>query len=122
MLFRSEDGIGNAHYLRAVQTLEEQRQSGEFVWIDPRLRQVKMAGGANAESTLSWLLPVSSIPIQKLPANVPGDDYVGSLVILQRETAAAWKGSVVLTALDSSVSSRKGSANFRVYRVVSSIS
>ena len=53
----TEDGASNQRYSLTLKQVLEERQSGDVVWLDPRLRDIRMRdGGANALNTLSWLL------------------------------------------------------------------
>jgi hypothetical protein len=112
-----EDGASNRLYLREISAIREQLVGEESVWLDPRLREVKMPGGANAGSTFSWLLPVSRISSVELPADSDWTSLTGQLAIVHRSTANELRQTVGIQHLDGFSMSGKDQPSFRLVRI-----
>jgi len=114
----TEDGASNQRYSLTLKQVLEERQSGEVVWLDPRLRDIRMRdGGANALNTLSWLLSVSGVPTAELPADAATPGLNGRLTILHRTTVADLRHRVALNHLDESTANGKDSPAYRLSRI-----
>jgi hypothetical protein len=111
----TEDGASNALYLSTLARIREARQPGQAVWMDPRLKDVKMPAGANAGSTFSWLLPVSGIPIAESSDEVSAARE-GHLVIAQRTSLATLRQGIEMEHLDGLNVGRKDQPSYRLIR------
>jgi 4-amino-4-deoxy-L-arabinose transferase-like glycosyltransferase len=109
-----DDGGDNTLYLRAVDQLKAARRGNEMVVLDPRLIEVKTAGGGSAANSLGWLLAVSGIPSLSYDGNPRG--IAGHLAVLERKTADAADDQITLNPLDGRRSGERERQNFRAYR------
>jgi hypothetical protein len=112
----TEDGASNQLYLRTLNRIRDEHLSGEAVWLDPRLREVKMPAGDSAGSTFAWLLPVSGIPIASSADDAYSAAASGHLLILQRATAQELRQRLALNFVDDHGSNSKNSPSYRLVR------
>lgn len=113
---RSE-GHDNTPYLQTLAELAAARSSGLPVLLDPRLKEVKTIGGADAGMSFAWLLALDGIPAQTWD----GDDddlQAGQLVVLQRQTAAELADEIDLATPDGRRPSKHDRRNYRAYYVL----
>ena len=117
----TEDGASNQLYLRTLNRIRDEHLSGEAVWLDPRLREVKMPAGNSAGSTFAWLLPVSRIPMASGADNIYSAATSGHLLIVQRASAHELRQQrLELTFLDDHAPQGKNSPSYRLVRAKSS--
>jgi 4-amino-4-deoxy-L-arabinose transferase-like glycosyltransferase len=112
----TEDGASNRQYLQTRDRIRAAREPDEAVWLDPRLRTVKMPAGDTAGSTFAWLLPVSGVPL----TNEEPDAYTaladGELLLVQRATASELDRHVKLEYVDGFGGNGKDAPSYRVVR------
>jgi hypothetical protein len=111
----TEDGASNALYLSTLARIREARQPGQAVWMDPRLKDVKMPAGASAWSTFSWLLPISGVPLAESSDELSAARE-GQLLITQKLSLAGLRQSVDLEHLDGLNAARKDHPSYRLVR------
>lgn len=112
-----EDGFSNTTYLQTLRQLEVARRGNETVLLDPKLDQVKSAGGGKASHSFTWLLAVSRVPAEPLDNATMASGLSGRLAILQRDTADRLDDVVTLEPLDGRRMTGRDRASYRAYRI-----
>ena len=112
-----EDGFSNVLYLGTVAQLRAARSGDESVLLDPRLREVKSAGGGDAGINFPWLLAVSRIPTEPWTEDGGRSTPSGRLAILHRATAERLGARLALTPIDGRQLNNRDRASYRAYRI-----
>ncbi len=112
-----EDGFSNALYLQTLQQVRASYDGVRPVLLDPRLRDIKSAGGGTAGTNLTWLLAVSRVPTAPLDPAQSGEGLDGRLTILHRSTADRLDDQLMLTPLDGRRTNGRNQPSYRAYRV-----